>query len=590
MKQSLVILSIGPVQGFIAQARRAGDLYAGSFLLSTLMKEAVELMEPYLLYPQPQIPNMPNKLVALMPEDEAIRRAKQAEEVIRWKWQELAGEALGRMLKFAGNGDEFLKRMWASQIRQFPEVYWVIYPFQDEFLWAYNMAHQAFSARKLLRNFQQVEEPGPKCTVCGQRAALHCEDENARDFWSKVSGHKEVSKALLRPDGRERLCAICAVKRFSKTLRPEHFPSVSHVATADFKARLLERLKTELVSDLNELLALLSREGFHRVDTRLFPYLVHLTEQAHQTLERVAKDLLSYDGDVLFSDTFRPRRLWDSYGKKVSEREAQEWREKVENLYKVVKSRPSPYYAILMMDGDRMGKRLSGVEDPEMHKRISETLARFAGEEVKRIVEEDHPGKVVYAGGDDVLALLPVKHALPAAREIRDAMVEVMRPLLPNFTVSAGIAIAHHLYPLEATLQHARKTERAAKDEYNRDAVAVIFLKRSGEWERAGGGWKVVDEVERLREYFAKGWLASRFAPLLAYEAEVMEELDEEAAYQLLKRLVARQSAPDFPEEKGEELARALKDLANSIKQRGKAGMAETAKWVSLARFLSKEE
>jgi CRISPR-associated protein Cmr2 len=304
----------------------------------------------------------------------------------------------------------------------------------------------------------------------------------------------------------------------------------------------------------------------------------------------VAKDLLSYDGDVLFSDTFRPRRLWDSYGKKVSEREAQEWREKVENLYKVVKSRPSPYYAILMMDGDRMGKRLSGVEDPEMHKRISETLARFAGEEVKRIVEEDHPGKVVYAGGDDVLALLPVKHALPAAREIRDAMVEVMRPLLPNFTVSAGIAIAHHLYPLEAALQHARKTERAAKEEYNRNAVAVIFLKRSGEWERAGGGWKVVDEVERLREYFAKGWLASRFAPLLTYEAEVMEELDEEATYQLLKRLVARQSAPDFPEEKGEELARALIDLANSIKQRGKAGMAETAKWVSLARFLSKEE
>jgi CRISPR-associated protein Cmr2 len=428
---------------------------------------------------------------------------------------------------------------------------------------------------------------------------LHCEDENARDFWSKVSGHKEVSEALLRPDGRERLCAICAVKRFSKTLRPEHFPSVSHVATADFKAQLLEKLKedtlnTELMDALSEFFALLSREEFHKVDTKLFLYLTSLAEQARQVWKRLAEGLLSYDGDVLFSDTFRPRRLWDSYGKKVSEKEARRWREKAERLLEAAKKlgipRPSPYYAILMMDGDRMGKQLSEVEDPQMHKRISETLARFAGEEVKRIVEEDHPGKVVYAGGDDVLALLPVKHALPVAREIQDAMVKVMYPLLPNFTVSAGIAIAHHLYPLEAALQHARKTERAAKEEYNRNAVAVIFLKRSGEWERAGGGWKVVDEVERLREYFAKGWLASRFAPLLAYEAEVMEELDEEAAYQLLKRLVARQSAPDFPEEKGEELAKALKDLANSIKQRGKAGMAEMARWVNLARFLSKEE
>lgn len=35
------------------------------------------------------------------------------------------------------------------------------------------------------------------------------------------------------------------------------------------------------------------------------------------------------------------------------------------------------------------------------------------------VVEELHAGKLVYAGGDDVLALLPLKDMLPVARKLR---------------------------------------------------------------------------------------------------------------------------------------------------------------------------
>ena len=41
-KKYLFIFTIGPVQSFIAQARKTQDLYAGSQLLSDLIRYAVE--------------------------------------------------------------------------------------------------------------------------------------------------------------------------------------------------------------------------------------------------------------------------------------------------------------------------------------------------------------------------------------------------------------------------------------------------------------------------------------------------------------------------------------------------------------------
>jgi len=106
---------------------------------------------------------------------------------------------------------------------------------------------------------------------------------------------------------------------------------------------------------------------------------------------------------------------------------------------------PPAYYAILMMDGDHMGRWLSGemlpkveavlhprgveyfrqlndslVEraltarrplGPACHAAISEALANFALHVVPQIVRQHH-GFLVYTGGDDVLAMLPTSEAV----------------------------------------------------------------------------------------------------------------------------------------------------------------------------------
>jgi len=63
---------------------------------------------------------------------------------------------------------------------------------------------------------------------------------------------------------------------------------------------------------------------------------------------------------------------------------------------------------------------------PAIHAAISEALGDFAIYGVAKIIK-DHGGCLVYAGGDDVCAFLPVSQAVAAAKEIRDYYVSAFR-------------------------------------------------------------------------------------------------------------------------------------------------------------------
>src|SRR5258708_21422384 len=73
------------------------------------------------------------------------------------------------------------------------------------------------------------------------------------------------------------------------------------------------------------------------------------------------------------------------------------------------KKRPGPYYALLQADGDGMGEVIDAqaVHGYERHRQLSQQLANFASG-VGVIVEKKNQGALVYAGGDDVLAFLPL--------------------------------------------------------------------------------------------------------------------------------------------------------------------------------------
>lgn len=140
------------------------------------------------------------------------------------------------------------------------------------------------------------------------------------------------------------------------------------------------------------------------------------------------------------------------------------------------------YFAVIAMDGDKMGETLSGFKSREEHLQFSRSLVAFAND-VKGIAKT-HSATLIYAGGDDVLAVIDAKQALKFARELSDRFKTCV-----NKTASAGIAVAHRKTPLQDVVHAAHAAESRAKQVYNRDALAVSIYKRSGEILEWGCKW-----------------------------------------------------------------------------------------------------
>jgi CRISPR-associated protein Cmr2 len=81
-----------------------------------------------------------------------------------------------------------------------------------------------------------------------------------------------------------------------------------------------------------------------------------------------------------------------------------------------------------------MGEAIPRLKSAPTHRTFSQALAGFAGE-ARRTLNE-HNGVLIYAGGDDALAFVPVDKCLRCARTVRtDCYVRM------NLTLSVGVGI-----------------------------------------------------------------------------------------------------------------------------------------------------
>ncbi len=143
--------------------------------------------------------------------------------------------------------------------------------------------------------------------------------------------------------------------------------------------------------------------------------------------------------------------------------------------------RQEKYIAVIAMDGDQMGKTLSGFKNIDGHRKFSEQLGAFANS-----VKEDIPkdGLLIYAGGDDVLAVVKADVAIDVANKLQNKFKTEV-----GNNASAGIAIGHRSVPLQDLVHAAHAAESRAKKTYGRNALAISIYKRSGEILEWGCGW-----------------------------------------------------------------------------------------------------
>ena len=517
--------TVGPVQGFVAQARRTRDFWAGSYILSELAATAMAEIEARggrILFPfvdgdpllaalrrrrdgseailspgerAARVGAIPNRFKALVPDGVD---GDACADAVRDEWKRMA-EAVWDEVVASGPSEA----VWTRQIDNTWEISWVL---SDD--------SAALDRRKHLRTWQPTAEGGEKCTLCGERQEISGQvDRRAvRQWWSDLrlrlqgQGWHELTT-------NERLCAVCMTKRlFPRVARkavgwnvPVSFPSVVFMSAVDWLERLLAAPRSDIVPFVQA--AANAGIPMSERQTRL-----RGLDAMAQGKEDIAP-ILDLDGSAFYWDRLQNQEDWGQDPGKI-EAVARELR----NLYRKF-GPPSPFYALLVMDGDGMG-RILGALGEEEQRGVSLAISHFS-HDVEEIVAQ-RKGYLVYAGGDDVLALLPVGTALDCAatlrQKYRDAFEKVVHAGLvadAQATISAAVVFAHYTTPLTAVIRDGHTLLDAfAKDLAGRDAVACRVWKRGGPALTWAQPWTIALRdsaqgpctwLEALQENFSEG-------------------------------------------------------------------------------------
>lgn len=611
---SFLIFSIAPVQSFISKARKTQDLWAGSYLLSFLIWQAIQsIVDSYgpssVIYPnlfeQPfmdcylqnlefhsnakvekpfkelnnfleikdnqkfrlkvsteelLISNIPHKFLALLPTDRNIAQEcenkiwKEIDNIAKW-----SSDHISKLIDFTGNNTKIYHKIHQHLHLHF-KFYWTILPWLNEdamddhfgnilrnykeivgenskfkivdkilknpiyknssmgtlYPLLIDLAEKLFASRKSIREFKPFEEEGHKCTLCGEFNQLWLLD---KDFnWSDYSKNNEKWRKIWETSKlvgkNERLCGVCLAKRLFPSYLKEKFhilnnedisfPSTEEISSISLKMKMSNELKQEFFYLLKEtgLLKILPRTKSVRV-------------LKGDPLEKI-------DGQWLKIDSYSSEYIDEQIGS-----DALNFEEivKIKHFLGEKKIAPSNYYAVVKVDGDRMGQWIKGefnntteavthpkfinklkeytssnyISDlqeilqskhpitPTLHQIFSRQISYFAVNDSIDIIENRNPGKLVYAGGDDILALLPVEFALSSCMELQE---KFKSRLSPKATMSAGVVFAHCKYPLQLVLKEVDEAEKVAKNTYERDAYCIRLLTRSGEYRQTGGKWR----------------------------------------------------------------------------------------------------
>ncbi|WP_206477958.1 type III-B CRISPR-associated protein Cas10/Cmr2 [Halomonas sp. KRD171] len=577
-------LTLGPVQGFVAQARRTRDFWAGSFLLSWMAgvaMHAVTAQKGKINFPAPDnnflnamhgntsqgVPkqgSLPNRFKAIEARVEAGFEPEKVTDALQSAWVALAEhiwqQDLEEPLRAMGEAQYRTTRtIWERQLTSFWEVSWVLTDDQAD--------ARLLDRRKNWRNHWPSEEGGVTCMMMADQQELSgatSPDRKTLDaFW-------EPLRAEMKTDLREGevLSTLAFIKRrfaryfarFEWTLPgeqgftlkgwklPVSVPSVMHLAAWPWLQSMLKKAQTD--DELRDAFSNQLARGYDLLGDPEHDSLLPGLKQ-HFKQARLYPEYAGVDPSIFFSSVLEnPQRFADS---EVAENTCQELQKGLAALRRLGgEGEPAPFYAILLMDGDSLGSQLS---EPAKQEPISEALNAFT-RAVPGIVQTHH-GFLVYAGGDDVLALLPVTTALDCAAKLRQCYkacfdeAAQQKGLTIPASLSGAALFCHIKRPLTSVLMDAHHVlDDIAKEATGRDALAVRVWQPSGvhatwslPWEIAldADGSVVIEQLAaELRKQddarFTHGFLFRVKA--LGEQLDWLADQNDAEAHKLLAQLV----------------------------------------------------
>jgi CRISPR-associated protein Cmr2 len=553
----LFSVALGPAQEFIAAARRTRDLWFSSWLLSELSKAAAKaigrdkLIFPAVasdddLNPDSEF-NVVNKILAKV-EDAPQALGKRVKDAIHERLREI------RVTAFADLEGAYDVEKAEAQINDLPEVYWAAVPLGDNYRKARTEVEALLAARKNTRDFISTKGWAgnlPKSSLDGLRESVICN--------AAALEQRGVKKA-------ETLCGIGLLKRFGK--RDTRFWSTSHIAALPLILSLNEEHQQAIATYRQMLDSLnIDESAFHcpaNSPSRVFPY----------------------DGHLLFEE-----QLKEYFDGAQQVREA---RVALKQLLREIANgqTPSPYYAILHADGDRMGEAIDAQDTEDNHRQLSAALSAFAGQ-ARDIVKQSN-GSLIYAGGDDVLALVPLHTVVACARQLADEfkskLSEFRSENNPPPTLSVGIGISHQMEPLEDALNLAREAEKEAKKIEGKNALCIKVSKRSGSVTTVKGKWgELNDRLNLFAGFHERDEVPDGAAYELRRLAEDFKDFDAahkaEAYRKEAARILSRKRSKRSTEEIKQDVQKNLLHRLSTDRQKPEDAMRALADELIVAKL-----
>jgi len=587
LNPALLKFQLGPVQDFIAAARNTRDLWSGSYLLSWLMAAGLKALaletgpdavispnlrgQPLfdlhlrddlwqkvrehenakpawdsLNHPTEALltPNLPHVFLAVVPAPNAEKLARRVQEAISAEWEAIAKSVWDERETL--RIDEVREPRFFQQVGDFLQPTWQITP------WPQSTGEMLRLAEKLpkadsdepdaIQRVRKIIEVFTSTTPVEDRDRRFYTDESRTDLNNAgLTWPLAVALASWELDATRQLRAFegWAVGGWANGVGAR---------ASDLNAKDSLTGREELIVGGEEW-----RKTLREPWSTLFKHADDLG--APSLIKRVwhRTYLCKAPWDFRPDDFKMPSVLSIARGK-PDEDSADE------DLEGTPESTAAKYFAVLAFDGDSIGKWVAGDQcpafgtqladyqddkgragvaqyfenrapdllalrrplSPSYHLMFSEALSNFAGRCAGRIVQH-FGGRLIYAGGDDVVALLPATKVIACA----EALDRAFRGLAPNenfgighradgflsekesdgseavfvvpgpaATGSVGIAIAHVKAPLQdvvraavAAEKRAKKVVRAAvaaekrakKVVPDKHAVGVTAFKRSGE-------------------------------------------------------------------------------------------------------------
>lgn len=460
----LLICEIGPIYDFVRHSRKTVDFWGASFLFSYFMSEVArdiknnggDIFLPYLdnnpMYTRSgtiTCGSVPDQIYATFTENEKSNVEKGLEQVI-----EKIINAIAPKVESASKEKGKLKAaINCNEVKDFFNFFYIIHKIDDtkDFYDEFINAERKIRMRYALRPFNQITDntiidKWHKCSLCGDRKRIYT-----------ITVDKDAGLY-----NEEHICSVCLLKRFLQ----EAVKSIFSGSTVEIKEPYYKSTSDIALSPIKECMNTAEAD-----DEIIITYKALIKACEQESEEKDSEGRFFYDPVLRkkFAEKFAVCK------KKIGEKYPEE---------KKLKWLDRPFYSIVYMDGDNMGAILKANRDkfPGYIKDVSKIISNFSNV-VDTVVSNNH-GQLIFAGGEDINFVIHPEYLLDCIEELNNlykcyfAKNELTKSMAEKFTLSAGVIVSYHKYPLSESIHRAAvMLKDHAKKHKGKNATAISLVK-----------------------------------------------------------------------------------------------------------------